>query len=80
MSVVDRTILSSAQWHASQPVRLALGCISSVGEGVAFPGKLAASPTDSALRSERRLERVKGFEPSTFSLATRCSTTELHPR
>lgn len=25
------------------------------------------------------LERAKGFEPSTLSLATRCSTTELRP-
>ena len=27
----------------------------------------------------RRLERVKGFEPSTPTLARLCSTTELHP-
>ena len=27
----------------------------------------------------RCLEWVKGFEPSTSALATRCSTTELHP-
>ena len=26
------------------------------------------------------LERVKGFEPSTPTLARLCSTTELHPR
>ena len=28
----------------------------------------------------RKKERVKGFEPSTATLATWCSTTELHPR
>ena len=28
----------------------------------------------------RRLERVKGFEPSTPTLARLCSTPELHPR
>ena len=27
----------------------------------------------------RRLEREKGFEPSTLALARRCSTTELFP-
>jgi hypothetical protein len=27
----------------------------------------------------RDLERVKGFEPSTPTLARLCSTTELHP-
>ena len=27
-----------------------------------------------------KLERVKGFEPSTPTLARLCSTTELHPR
>jgi hypothetical protein len=26
------------------------------------------------------MERMMGFEPTTFSLATRSSTTELHPR
>ncbi len=29
---------------------------------------------------ESRKKRVMGFEPTTFSLATRCSTTELHPQ
>ena len=29
---------------------------------------------------KKRLERVKGFEPSTSALATRRSTSELHPR
>ena len=28
---------------------------------------------------KRRLEREKGFEPSTLALARRCSTTELFP-
>lgn len=28
---------------------------------------------------EKKMERVKGLEPSTISLATRCSTTELRP-
>src|ERR1700721_461891 len=28
---------------------------------------------------EENLERAKGFEPSTPTLARRCSTTELHP-
>jgi hypothetical protein len=27
-----------------------------------------------------KMERKTGFEPATFSLATRCSTTELFPR
>lgn len=26
------------------------------------------------------MERVKGLGPSTFCMASRCSTTELHPR
>ena len=30
--------------------------------------------------SGRDLERVKGIEPSTRSLGSYCSTTELHPR
>src|ERR1700745_2381823 len=32
------------------------------------------------LRSFRILERAKGFEPSTPTLARLCSTPELHPR
>ena len=28
---------------------------------------------------ENRMERVMGLEPTTISLATRCSTTELRP-
>ena len=31
-------------------------------------------------RNLEKLERVKGFEPSTPTLARLCSTTELHPR
>ena len=34
----------------------------------------------SAGRSRDGLERAMGFEPTTFSLARRRSTTELHPR
>ena len=34
----------------------------------------------SAGRSRNGLERAMGFEPTTFSLARRRSTTELHPR
>jgi hypothetical protein len=30
-------------------------------------------------RLGKKMEREKGFEPSTLSLATRCSTTELFP-
>src|SRR5438105_6135158 len=30
-------------------------------------------------KSLRKLEREKGFEPSTLALARRCSTTELFP-
>jgi hypothetical protein len=30
--------------------------------------------------SKRKLERAKGFEPSTPTLARSCSTPELHPR
>src|SRR5947209_18789648 len=33
-----------------------------------------------ALRTKRRLERVTRLELATSSLASRCSTTELHPR
>ncbi len=34
----------------------------------------------SAGRSRNGLERAMGFEPTTFSLARRRSTTELHPQ
>ena len=31
------------------------------------------------LKACKKLERVKGFEPSTHGLGSRYSTTELHP-
>src|SRR2546428_6277826 len=34
---------------------------------------------DGCRRSLEKLEREKGFEPSTLALARRCSTTELFP-
>ena len=30
-------------------------------------------------RTQKKLERAKGFEPSTPTLARSCSTPELHP-
>lgn|GEM_PF-4108476 len=32
------------------------------------------------IRGAHKKKRVKGFEPSTSTLATWCSTTELHPQ
>ena len=47
-------------------------------------GHVAAQLREIACRSAGRLrnsrERAMGFEPTTFSLARRRSTTELHPR
>ena len=49
----------------------------------ACPAPVAQHRTRSGLSAvvfEERLERVKGFEPSTPTLARLCSTPELHPR
>ena len=39
-----------------------------------------AKPNLLFIEQKRRLERVKGFEPSTYTLARYRSTPELHPR
>ena len=44
------------------------------------PRSTPLMPGSGAPKSLRRLERVKGIEPSTRSLGSFCSTTELHPR
>ena len=41
--------------------------------------KLSASIQGKSLTSWRKLERAKGFEPSTPTLARLCSTPELRP-
>ena len=47
-------------------------------EGVIRRCKEEATPM-SRRHEQARLEREKGFEPSTLALARRCSTTELFP-
>ena len=42
--------------------------------------KRFSGPMSSAISHFLQQERAKGFEPSTFSLARRRSTTELHPQ
>ena len=42
--------------------------------------KTAPKGRSNKLFSLRKLERAKGFEPSTPTLARLCSTPELHPR
>ena len=37
------------------------------------------NPLEDSLQLIEKLEREKGFEPSTLALARRCSTTELFP-
>src|SRR5580693_710031 len=39
----------------------------------------AATPIALSSRRREKLERAKGFEPSTPTLARSCSTPELHP-
>jgi hypothetical protein len=41
---------------------------------------LVSGPSSNSAKSEKHLERAKGLEPSTPTLARSCSTTELHPR
>jgi hypothetical protein len=49
--------------------------------GLDWPPSTALAPgSRRAKLSPRGLERVKGIEPSTRSLGSFCSTTELHPR
>ncbi len=48
------------------------------GEGA--HSKSTASICDFSTLLRVNLERVKGFEPSTPTLARSCSTPELHPR
>ena len=41
---------------------------------------LVSGPSSNSAKPQENLERAKGFEPSTPTLARSCSTTELHPR
>ncbi len=41
---------------------------------------ILGSETEPKSLKRKKLERVKGFEPSTSTLARSHSTTELHPR
>lgn len=51
---------------------------------VSIPKPFGSSCFQGSVRTQRSyfpyMEQAKGFEPSTFSLATRDSTTELHLR
>src|SRR4030095_8482588 len=63
-------VLGGRSCHERPPNRL---------RGHSADRAFARSPSDRSKPLER-LERVKGIEPSTRSLGSYCSTTELHPR
>ena len=51
----------------------------SEGDTGQAPAQTSSEERQRAMRTDETLERAKGFEPSTPTLARLCSTTELHP-
>ena len=70
-------VLQFDEFHRSHARRLSRRGRPALRAGHSRRG-IEAIGTD-AVRAERKLERAKGFEPSTPTLARSCSTPELHP-